>query len=229
VQIHSYCKTGGFHSKTGDACQDENLSATVGAYDVVVQADGVSACRHGKTGAQLACKAVIDFVRLETENIFLYDSRKLSFLVLEHILYFLETEARKNGNPVSDYASTVVFSCTNNNTGQVLLFNLGDGAVFISSGIKVTAAIAPKRYCENPCLTTTDDAYKHAETKKLWFSVNDSVLLCTDGFLHAVGASASGLSVLRNAMLRKDFSELDSLLNSANEPDDIGYIHYTQT
>ncbi len=229
MQIHNYCKAGGFHRELGGECQDENLSATVGSYDIAVQADGVSGCSHGKRGAQIACEAVVDFVRLEKENVFLYVPRKLSFLMIEHILYFLEIESRKNGTDISDYSSTVAFTCVNNYTGEMLVFSLGDGAVFRSSGIQVRASLSPKRFCGNPFLTTTDGAYKYAEIKKQTLSRGDSVLLCTDGFLHAVDSSASGFSVLQNAMLSKDFSKLDTLLNSADESDDIGYIHYTRT
>lgn len=229
MQIHNYCKTGGFHREIGAECQDENLSATMGSYDIAVQADGVSSCRHGKRGAQIACEAVVDFIRLEKENIFIYDSRKLSYLMMEHILYFLENEASKNGTNISDYASTVAFTCVNNHTGEMMLFSLGDGAVFNTSGFQFNTAIAPKRYYGNPCLTTTDGAYKYVEIKKQTLSLDDSVLLCTDGFLHAVGTSSSGSSVLRNAMLGKNFSELDNLLDNTSEPDDIGYIHYTRT
>ena len=229
MQIHNYCKTGGFHREIGGECQDENLSATVGLYDIAVQADGVSSCCHGKRGAQIACEAVVDFIRMEKENIFLYESRKLSFLLIEHILYFLEIEASKIGANVADYASTIAFTCANRKTGEMVLFSLGDGAVFNSSGYKANTAIAPRRHFGNPCLTTTDNAYKYAEIKKQTLSPNDSVLLCTDGFLHAVGASISGSSMLKNAIINKSFWELDNLLNNSAEPDDIGYIHYTHT
>lgn len=229
MQVHNYCKTGSFHKEIGEECQDKSLSATVGVYDIIVQADGVSSCCHGKRGAQIACEAVVEFIRMEKEDIFLYDSRKLSFLLIEHILYFLEIEASENGANVSDYASTIAFTCANRKTGEIVLFSLGDGAVFNSSGYKVNTVIAPRRHFGNPCLTTTDSSYKYAEIKKQTLSLDDSVLLCTDGFLHAVGTSSSGSSVLRNAMLGKNFSELDNLLDNTNEPDDIGYIHYTRT
>jgi hypothetical protein len=229
VQIHSYCKTGSFHKEIGEECQDESLSATVGAYDIVVQADGVSSCCHGKRGAQLACEAVVDFIRKEKENVFLYSSRKLAFLLIEHILYFLEIEAYQNGADLADYASTIAFSCVNRENGETVLFSLGDGAIFNSSGHYANAAITPKRYFGVPCLTTTSNAYKYAEIKKLTLSPNDSVLLCTDGLLHAVGISISGSIVFKNAIINKIFSELDNLLSNANEPDDIGYIHYTRT
>ena len=60
MQIHNYCKTGSFHKEIGEECQDKSLSATVGVYDIIVQADGVSSCCHGKRGAQIACEAVVD-------------------------------------------------------------------------------------------------------------------------------------------------------------------------
>lgn len=229
MQIHNYYKTGSFHEEIGEECQDKSLSAIVGAYDIIVQADGVSSCCHGKRGAQVACEAVVDFIRMEKENIFLYDSRKLSFLLIEHILYFLEIEASKNGANVADYASTIAFTCANRETGEMVLFSLGDGAVFNSSGYKVNTAIAPRQHFGNPCLTTTDSAYKYAEIKKQTLSPNDSVLLCTDGFLHAVGASISGSSMLKSAIINKSFLELDNLLSNSAEPDDIGYIQYTHT
>lgn len=229
MQIHSYCKAGSFHRSRGEACQDENLSAAAGTYDIIVQADGVSGCRHGKRGARRACEAVADFIRLEKENIFLYTPRKLSFLVMEHILYFLETEAAQNGSDISDYASTVAFACADRKTGETLLLNLGDGAVFHASGLQVRPLLTPRRFCGDPCFTTADEAYKFAEIKKQRLSLGSSVLLCTDGFLHAVGLSDPGTGVMKGAMLSKDLSKLDSFLEHTNEPDDIGYIHYTRT
>lgn len=229
MQIHNYCKTGAFHREKGEACQDESLCVTLGAYDIVVLADGVSGCSHGKRGAQLACEAVVDFIRLEKENVFLYDPRKLSFLMIEHILYFIETETFQKGTDIADYASTVIFACTDNKTGEMLLFNLGDGAIYHSSELKTREALAPKRYCENPFLTTTDGAYEHAQIQKQFICLCDCILLCTDGFLHAVGASASGSDLLQKAMQNQEFSELDDFLNNADEPDDIGYIHYRRT
>jgi serine/threonine protein phosphatase PrpC len=67
------------------------------------------------------------------------------------------------------------------------------------------------------------------EIKKQDLLLDDAVLLCTDGFLHAVASSASGEDVLKNTLVSKKLSQLETMLNDADEPDDIGYIHYTRT
>jgi hypothetical protein len=166
---------------------------------------------------------------MEKENVFLYTPRKLSYLVMEHILYFIEMESFQNGTAVCDYASTIAFICVDNKSGKMITFSLGDGAIFHSSGPDVHTVAEPRRYYGNPGLTTTKDAYKYVEVQNLPISIGDSVLVCTDGFLHAMGYNDACRSVLQEAMLKQGLSELDILLNNTNKPDDIGYIHYTRT
>lgn len=228
MQIHNYCKTGGFHTYHGEQCQDEILWTTAGSYDIAVLADGVSDCSQGKRGAQLACAAVVDFIRMEKENVFLYTPRKLSYLVMEHILYFIEMESFQNGTAVCDYASTIAFICVDNKSGKMITFSLGDGAIIHLSGNEIQTITGSRRYYGNPVLTTTEDAYKYVEIQKLPMLIGNSVLLCTDGFLHAMGSNDACRRVLQEAMLQQGLSELDILLNNTNEPDDISYIHYTR-
>lgn len=229
MKTHHYCKTGAYHLQEGQTCQDQLTVTVVGPYTVAALADGVSACRCGETGAQLACAAVVDFIDMEREHVFSYDPRKLAYLVMEHILYFLENESARTGNAVADYASTIMFSCVENNTGNAVLFGLGDGAVFQTSGTRILREISPKRYGGHPCLTTTEGAYQAAEIRRIQIPLGDSVLLCTDGFLHAMETDPACSEAFQHMMLEGTCAELETILEGADEPDDISYIQTTRT
>lgn len=228
MRADQYIKTGAYHAARLEECQDRVFFTESARFAVAAAADGATACEHSGTGAEIACGAVGDFLEREGKNIFHYPDEKLSYLLVEHILYFLETETGKTGQGLQSYASTVAAACVDQKTGRTVVVNLGDGATFFIHENAFQMLLPPRRFRGHPCLTTTADAYKAVEIKRIWLGPGDTLLLCTDGFLHILETDRIRGGTVRNRIAAGEFSEVEQLLEAAAEKDDCGYIAVTR-
>lgn len=227
MEAYHYQITGGYHREKGEECQDAVLFRESGRYAVAVAADGVSACENGGIGAALACRAAADFARMEGAGLFEYEPEKLAYLLVEHVLYFLEQAGAGAGGRVSDYASTLAAAFLDTRTGKTVLFNLGDGAIFSLAGSEYRLQAAPRQYRGNPCVTTTKNAYRAAQVKHMELMLGGSLLLCTDGFLHAAGSLPR--DAVSKAVRERSYEALNALLDGTGERDDCSYLAVTRT
>lgn len=224
MRIDCYCGTGAYHESKGETCQDVVESVEVGDYEVVVVADGVTACANAAEGAIIACKAFEDFIAREQGNIFRFSDKKLAYLLMEHILYFLETESGKQGLDLQNYASTIIGAVIEKKSGKSILFNLGDGTVFELGTYGMKICMPPKRHRGNPCLTTTKDAYKAVEIKRTDILMGEGLLLCTDGFTDIYNDGVATKKSLMGSIASRRWDELKESLKSIKHVDDCSYV-----
>jgi len=229
MKTESFKKTGSYHKSKGEACQDVVRCAEYGTLFAAAAADGVSACRLGGTGALLACQAALDFARCEGDNVFTYSAQKLAFLLMEHVMYFLEREANTNNQPLSEYASTLSAAYISEKTGETRLVNLGDGAIFTVRDDTIYLESAPIQFRGQPCSTATKDAYRFFDVRSSVLQNEDALLLCSDGFLHAMKTLAQSGKTLEDAIHAHTVSDFKTALRQCREPDDISYIYVTYT
>ena len=222
--VHKYQRKGDYHTATNQECQDVISYVETEEYALAVIADGVTACKYSKIGAGLSCEAVKDFVKLEGSNLFHYPPAKTAYLLVEHILFFLERKAAMCNHDINEYASTLAFALVEKESGKTVLGNLGDGAVLLLAESGRKLLLTPKRHFGQPCLTTTGDAYKSLSLKQINLSLDDTLLLCTDGFLHASWPFLKKLDGDVNI-----YEQLDSALDLSCEQDDCSYIMVTRT
>lgn len=224
MRTRQYLKTGRFHQMNGQECQDRTFVREKDGFLFAAVADGATACSRSGTGAEIACRGAADFFDREREQVFDYPAEKLCYLLTEHILYFLETETGGRGEALHDYASTILAAWIETETGRTLLVNLGDGCILRSDGKDCDMLLSPKRYHGNPCLTTTEGAYRAMELRQTVLSMREMLLLCTDGFLHFLRAEPERLSVLAQPCGSRELASLEQKLEASAEMDDSSYL-----
>lgn len=229
MRTDQYIKTGAYHAARLEECQDKIFFTHNSRFAAAAAADGATACRYSGKGAEIACRAVGDFLERESKNIFDFSDEKLSYLLVEHILYFLETETGKTGRELQKYASTMAAAYVEQKTGRTIAINLGDGAAFFTRGNEFQLCLPPRKFQENPCLTTTEDAYKAVEIKRLNLDFGDTLLLCTDEFLRVLETDLRQGGAMRDRIAAREFNQVGQILDAAAGKDDCSYIALTRT
>ena len=101
---------------------------------------------------------------------------------------------------------------------------MGDGAIIlVDKTNSFSYLIRPRRYYGNPCLTTTNQAYKAVDIDVIDVPLGNTLILCTDGFLEIL-RKASVFERLRKC----DFKELNNAILSEENNDDCSYISFTR-
>lgn len=229
MEYHYYQKTGAYHTATGASCQDAFLNIEDSTYSLIALADGVSACKYGKAGAEKTIEALWDFIRMEGDNVFLYSPQKLTYLLLEHVLYYLELASLPESADIKEFSSTLAFACIEKKTGRAVVGHLGDGSIigFVQNTVKQLSV--PTMYTNKPFVTTSKYANKAMVVQYYDLSLGDCILLGSDGFAHAsLAIERSGISF--NEVLEKfEFGELDRYLEEYPEADDCTYVAVKQS
>lgn len=223
MRFDSFCKTGSYHLSRGAACQDAVRYGVYEDFAVAAAADGASACEHAGEGAEIACRAFVDLAAREQARLFGFSDRKLAYLLTEHILYFLEAETGKRGGALQDYASTITGAVMERKTGNAILVNLGDGAVYQAGAAFVTQLLPPVRFGGRPCLTTTKGAHQAMAVRRTGVLLGEGLFLCTDGLLEALRGERSRAARLLAAMESLRTETLRSILDAADTVDDCAW------
>ena len=215
-----YSKTGQVHQERHEKCQDAVLFQENEWVYAAAVSDGASGCRYGREGAKTACKAAISYLTEEDVIGDHFSNEKLAWLFNEYLLYRLEQTALKQGNPVDEYASTVAAVCLNRPERKAAAISLGDSAVLRIRNQNVETFLGARRTGGQPCLLT--DAKAHDEMQVRYFDLcaEDTIVLCTDGFLDAYTEN----SRLRSAMKNLDFQKMNAILDTCSNADDVSYI-----
>lgn len=119
--------TGKMHQKKNIPCQDRTFHLKNNGVDVVVLADGAGSSKHSDIGATIATRETATFLTNQFHRLISLENEEISRMILGHILVRLSEQASKEGNPLKDYASTLLFvavSGTNYISGH-----LGDGVI----------------------------------------------------------------------------------------------------
>lgn len=228
MEYHYYQKTGAYHIATGASCQDAFLNVEDSTYSLIALADGVSACKYGKAGAEKTIEALWDFIRTEGDNVFLHSPQKLTYLLLEHVLYYLELASLSKTADIKEFSSTLAFACIEKKTGRAVVGNLGDGRIigFMENTVKQISV--PTRYTNKPFVTTSKYANKAMVVQYYDLSLGDSILLGSDGFTHALLAlDRRGFSI-SEVLENFEFCKLDKYLEEYPEADDCTYVAVKQ-
>lgn len=223
MEMSKFCKTGAYHLKNGEVCQDKAGYFETKDYVIAVIADGVTACEKSDEGADIICRAFISFVLDEQENVFVYSKEKLAYLMIEYLLYCLEIETAKKGDAIQEYASTIAGVVVDRRNRKAVIINLGDGAVFTFSSSRMLEQLEPKRINGKPCLVTTKESYKAAEIKRLEVKFGEGLFLCTDGFIEILERRGKDLDA-KELIVGYDFSRLQMKLQLHDTMDDCSYI-----
>jgi len=229
MKINEYTKTGLYHLQRGEECQDRTLFSDDKNYSLAVISDGVTSCRNAFQGAETTCMAVKDFFLREGGRTFKYSPEKLSYLLTEHILFWLEKQAVKEETDVKEYASTVAAFFVDNKTGETLALSLGDSACCKIRDAQTKAVILPRRAHGQPCLVTTEGAYKAMTVRSMETRFEDALLLCTDGFIEALNQDGGKNEGIDYLLRQGNYEDMNSRLDRLEIRDDCSYIVLSRT
>lgn len=229
MDYHYYQKVGEYHKKVGGSCQDTFLNIEDSSYSLIALADGVTACKFGKLGAEKAIEALGNFVQLEGEKLFLYAPEKLAYLLVEHVLYYLELTAISKSSDLKDFSSTLSFAYIEKKTGRAVIGSLGDSSIFGIVDNAFKPLLVPTHRTTFPFVTTSNHANKAMSILYCDLHLGDCILLGSDGFTNALLGFANSDISFSELLEKFEFGGLDSYLETCGEADDCTYIATRQT
>lgn len=218
-----YRKTGTFHRRNSDECQDVVYYREKDDYSMIVLADGVSSCENGGIGARVACETVLDFYMDEAEHLERFPEEKMAALIAEQIRFRLEEEAGKDRNSLETYASTLAFVFYNKRSGNLTAFNLGDGGIFWTDRKECHSLLLPSRTNDIGTFTTMDDIAGKIKIERRKADGMDSVWICSDGVLNEM-REWSLEKGLKGDMIRRNYMEAKERLDLLQAEDDCSFI-----
>lgn len=220
--VHSYSKTGTWHRRQGWDNDDRLLFWENDRFAAAAAADGASSCAMAAAGAELSCRAAVDFLQIEGERLREFDDRELAYLLTEHVLYYLEEAAAKAERPVTDYAGTLMAAFIDKKRSEAILVSLGDGTVFAAENPGLRILLNPRQFGGRPCLTTTKNASAAMQILRITLAPGASVVLATDGF-----SGAGQRKQIAGLLSAGNWDGLSALLDAAAAADDCSYLAVT--
>lgn len=217
-----YTKAGQFHIQSERSCQDRILYRDGDRFAAAAVSDGATGCSFSEIGAEAVCCAAVNYFNDGEVFSDHYSEEKVAYLLNEYILYVLEKTAENNGQSASDYACTLAAVCIDKRQKRAVAVNLGDGAVLRVKNRAVGAWLGPHRINDQPCLFPDRESGRHIRVKYFDLSDQDTLLLCTDGFLYEYGIPDH--EELREAVKSLDFLHVNDLLDKIDHEDDLSYV-----
>lgn len=222
-KTEQYRKTGIFHRRNSDECQDVVYYREKDDYSMIVLADGVTSCVNGGIGARLACETVLDFYMDEAEYLEHFPEQKMAALITEQVRFRLEEEARKNQNSLETYASTLAFVFYNKRSENLTAFNLGDGGIFWTDRKECHSLLLPSGRSEIGTFTTMDGIAGRIRIERRKAKGMESVWICSDGVLNEMREWSLEKGLKRD-MIRRDYMEAKERLDLLQAEDDCSFI-----
>lgn len=222
--IYQYSGIGARHAARGGENEDAVCARESGRYTAVSLADGVSACRRARTGAEIASGAVAGLLAERGKYLFDFPRQEVVSVTLSHILHRLRRQADREPGAVEDYSSTAAGVVFDRQERRLLCFNLGDGMILAQAGGQSRILSMPSDSSSGCCATTTRNAGRMAEVRTADAERLESVLLCTDGAWRQMFARGRLKPEVTALLDRHDWRGLQDFLSGQACPDDHSFI-----
>ncbi|MBS7528288.1 protein phosphatase 2C domain-containing protein [Fusibacter paucivorans] len=224
IDTKYYSKIGRYHQRRNEENQDYTFKDENQRFYLIALADGASACSESALGAKIACNTVKDYLFLVGSEIFDWNESKIAFLINEQVFSKIKKYAETMDKPVDQFGSTLAFCFIDKMLHRVLMFNLGDGAIFLKKDHQYSLISPPRNFGVNvSCLTTTEEAYKYTQVKIISAWVDVSFFICSDGFHHLLKGHKYS-EAIQNAMLQNDYPLICKLIDRIEIEDDCSFI-----
>lgn len=214
----TYTKKGNRRSRN----QDVITHGQNDEYEVIALADGVSSCKKGKEGAEIACKTVSDIFLNCGRLFFNYSRKKTANIVLDEIKRNISIAAKHDNEPSDSYSSTICFVCLEKRTGKIISFQLGDSHIFLLSKDGCDAINAKGAY--ELCFTTYPDADEYTFIDIFHTDNIQGLLLCSDGAWKLLYNKNILNPEILHAIKHLNFEIFEAFLKNKNNTDDCSYI-----
>lgn len=222
--IYQYSTIGLRHAATGGENEDALSSGENGRYTAITLADGVSACREARAGAERASTVLKKMLLDKGTDLFDFSGRQIAEVTLCHILYHLERLAEANGGTAEDYSSTISGVLFDRWKDRLLLVNVGDGMILAQGSCGSRILAVPSDSSRGCCVTTTRNACLAATAKVMTAEGLDSVLICSDGVWRHLFENGRLEPEVAELLAGEDWRGLAAYLDSWDRQDDCTFI-----
>lgn len=224
MKIRSMSHIGKYHEGTSGSNEDAVCMGQNSRLCVLSLADGMTACREAKTGADIASRAITRLLLNEGRYFLTLDSSRLADLIFTHIFYKIKSYAEDAGSSVEEFSSTITSVLIDKKSGKMLCYHLGDNMVLAVGNGKCRVLCSPA-YGEDGCLaTTTENGQRSVSVSRFDIRDYESIVIVSDG---AWRNMLSGNRIRQDvaAMLAiGDYDALEAFLVSMNCRDDYSFI-----
>lgn len=179
--IKELSEMGANHGGGSGENQDALCHAQNKDFCVISLADGVSACKEAKCGAEIASRAITNLLLKKGDYFLEFGNEQIAELTLSHILFELKQRAENDSQNLEDYSSTVASVLVDRKKNRILCFNLGDSIILAVGKGKCRVLAMPADSSSGCCVTTTKSATKMVSVKIFDADAMESVVICSDG------------------------------------------------
>lgn len=179
--IKELSEMGANHSGESGENQDALCHAQNKDFCVISLADGVSACKEAKCGAEIASRAITNLLLKKGDYFLEFGNEQIAELTLSHILFELKQRAENDSQNLEDYSSTIASVLVDRKKNRILCFNLGDSIILAVGKGKCRVLAMPADSSSGCCVTTTKSAAKMVSVKIFDADAVESVVICSDG------------------------------------------------
>ncbi len=215
---------GKHHNYADENNQDAVMFKKNTEYCAMVLADGVSACKKSRTGAEIACKAVSEFLLKHAERLFAINEYEIADGLISHILYCLKETADKENTDIEEYSSTVACILFDRKHNRILYFSIGDSLITATKNDKCYIVAMPSDSRNGCCVTTTFNAASVAKVGFFDADNIESIMLSSDGAWHLMYRQNTMEQAIKELILNQEYDKLKKKLMEKERYDDCSFI-----
>ena len=222
--IHKMSQIGAFHADTGGDNQDVICYGETKNYHVISLADGVSACSRAKSGAIISSSATTNLFLKKGDHFLEFSENQIADLLLSHILFELNRQAKKDAKELEAYSSTISSVLVDKKNNRMLCVNLGDSIILGIGNDRCRVLAAPSDSSSGCCTTTTTAAALMLTVRKMDSDPFDSVVICSDGAWRLMFTQNRLRSDISDWLKKQDYDSIKSFLLRQELYDDCTFI-----
>ena len=165
-------------------CQDKVCVRSRNSYVAAVLCDGAGSYRHSEVGAESLSAAVAEWLLDTAKLLFALPCAQIRYKLIFQIKQTLNHLCRLYKESEYQFSSTLVGGMLNTNTGQAILFHLGDGIILSGGGSSELHAVSlpengESRYSTWLSCSSVPELEKHLRVSKVMDA--RTLVLMSDG------------------------------------------------
>lgn len=222
--VRVFSLKGKLHEQNGESNQDIVCSGSNERFSVITLADGVSTCRKGRKGAQIACQVTKNLMLRNGEYISGCSSEELANDIVQNVTYEIQKQAALDKVDPEEYSSTLSSVLYDKHLNTLTIFSVGDGIIFGVGGNGFRVLAMPSDSREGTCVTTTRGASRQAVARTINRDGIDTIWICSDGAWRMMFKSGIMKREFADLIESKDYRGLKALFIDNHSNDDMSFI-----
>ncbi|MCD8091071.1 MAG: protein phosphatase 2C domain-containing protein [Clostridiales bacterium] len=225
MEVKKLSRKGSYHTGRKEENQDFVFFGCNKDFYALCLADGVSACKEAKKGAETAAVAITDLFLKAGQHFFEFENEQAARLIAAHVLYELKEQAAEGGEDVKEYSAAAASVLVDRRRNKILCFSLGDCMIMAAGGGKCRVVCPPSDSTSGCCVTTTENAAEMISLKIYDAAMIDSVVICSDGaWKHMFEKNNRLKTEAAGFIINNEYDKLGKFLIKQNSFDDYSFI-----